>query len=113
MQSIIDKVLSNYKLTMNSKVSEITDALDYVSFILECEEYYNFVINDDEAVFFEEENLSLKEIEEFFLFLKNSQTTDFIHGLITNNINRLKSNREEYESYIVDCRDKKIKSLGL
>lgn len=113
MLSILNKILSLYKFNLDSKVSDITDTLDYIVFIIECEEYYNYVIKDDEAIFFEEENLSFQQIDDFFTFLKGGETTPFIHRLITKNINRLKENRPEYESYIIDCRDRKIKKLGL
>lgn len=113
MLNILNKILPEYNFGLDSRISDITDSWDYIAFIMECESYYSFEINDDEAIFFEEENLSFKQIEDFLLFLKNGSATPFIHTLITNNINRLKKNRPEYESYIVENRDSKIKKLGL
>ncbi len=113
MKDILDKILPEYNFGLDSRISDITLGWDYVAFIMECELHHGFEINDDEAIFFEEENLSFQEIEDFFLFLKNGSATPFVHALIANNINRLKKNRPEYESYIVESRDRKIRKLGL
>jgi acyl carrier protein len=84
---------TEYNLNLDSKPSDMTDGLDFVAFILDCEKYYNFEINDDEAIFIETENLT------------------FIYNLIVKNINELKSNRPDYEKYIINHRDNKLNDL--
>ena len=98
-------------LTLDSKVSDIHDGWDFLALIVDCERYYNFIIYDDEAMFFEEKNLSFLQIEDFFIFLRDGYATSFINKLIIDNINRLKSCRSEYESYIINNRDNKINDL--
>jgi hypothetical protein len=98
-------------LTLDSKPSDIHDGWDFVALIIECEKYYNFIIYDDEAMFFEEENLTFREIEDFFIFLRDGYATSSITKLIIDNINRLKSCRSEYEKYIINNRDNKINDI--
>ena len=98
-------------LNLDSKVSDMYDGWDFVALILECEKYYNFIIYDDEAMFIEEQDLSFLQIEDFFIFLRDGYATSFITQLIIDNINRLKSCRSEYESYIINNRDNKINDL--
>jgi hypothetical protein len=62
-------------------------------------------------MFIEEKNLSFLQIEDFFIFLRDGYATSFINKLIIDNINRLKSCRYEYESYIINNRDNKINDL--
>jgi hypothetical protein len=98
-------------LNLDSKISDMYDGWDFVALILECERYYNFIIYDEEAMFIEEKNLSFLQIEDFFIFLRDGYATSFINKLIIDNINRLKSCRSEYESYIINNRDNKINDL--
>ena len=98
-------------LTLDSKPSDMDDGWDFVALIIECEKYYNFIIYDDEAMFFEEENLTFREIEDFFIFLRDGYATSSITKLIIDNINRLKSCRSEYEKYIINNRDNKINDI--
>ena len=98
-------------LNLDSKVSDIHDGWDFIALILECEKYYNFIIYDDEAMFFEEKNLSFLQIEDFFIFLRDGYETSFITQLIIDNINWLKSHRPEYENHIINNRDNKINDL--
>ena len=73
-------------LTLDSKPSDIHDGWDFVALIIECEKYYNFIIYDDEAMFIEEENLTFREIEDFFIFLRDGYATSSITKLIIDNI---------------------------
>jgi hypothetical protein len=109
MIKILNEIQSD--LTLDSKVSDMYDVWDFVNLILECERYYNFIIYDDEAMFFEEKNLSFLQIEDFFIFLRDGYATSFITQLIIDNINRLKVNRTEYEKYVINNRDNKINDL--
>jgi hypothetical protein len=102
---------TEYNLNLDSKPSDMTDGLDFVAFILDCEKYYNFEINDDEAIFIETENLTFLQIEDFFIFLRDGYATPFIYNLIVKNINELKSNRPDYEKYIINHRDNKLNDL--
>jgi hypothetical protein len=109
MLSLLNEIQPD--LTLDSKPSDIRDGWDFVALIIECEKYYNFIIYDDEAMFFEEKNLSFLQIEDFFIFLRDGYATSFINKLIIDNINRLKSCRSEYESYIINNRNNKINDL--
>lgn len=99
MLSLLNEIQSD--LNLDSKVSDITDGWDFVALILECEKYYNFIIYDDEAMFFEEKNLSFLQIEDFFIFLRDGYATSSITKLIIDNINRLKSCRSSIVSFIL------------
>ena len=98
-------------LTLDSKVSDMYDGWDFVALMIECEKYYNFIIYDEEAMLFEEKDLSFLQIEDFFIFLRDGYATSFITKLIIDNINWLKKYRPEYENYIINNRDNKINDL--
>ena len=98
-------------LNLDSSPSDIKDAWDLIALILKCEEYYNFEINDSEAIFIETQNIKFGQIEDLFIFLRDGWATPFIHNLIINNINELKGNRPDYEIYIINQRDNKINDL--
>ncbi len=110
MLNILKEVLPDDNLDLDSRPLDL-NGFDFVTIIIKCEEYYNFEINDDEVIFIEKENITFGQIEDFFIFLRDGWTTPFIHNLIINNINELKSNRPNYEKYIIDQRDKKINDL--
>jgi hypothetical protein len=98
-------------LNLDSKVSDMYDGWDFVALILECEKYYNFIIYDDEAMLFEDKDLTFLQIEDFFIFLRDGYATSFISKLIIDNINWLRPFRSEYESYIINNRNNKINDL--
>lgn len=100
-----------YDLDLDSKISDIFDVYDFISFIMDCEIYYNLEIFDDEAEFIEVKDLSFLDIEDFFIFLRDGYTTDSIHKLIVDNIDWLSRIRPDYKWYITNCRDSKIDSL--
>lgn len=104
-------ILKEYNIDLDSKPSNLIDGWDFVSIIIQCENYYNFIIYDDEAMFFEEKDLTFRQIEDFFIFLRDGYATSFINKLIIDNLNRLKVNRTEYESYIINNRNNKINDL--
>ena len=101
----------SYNLVLDSHFSEFKDFWDSIYFILRCEEYYNLEIFDSEVIFIESKDLSFKEIEELFLFIRDGFISDFIHQLILNNINDLKSIRSLYSDYITNNREQIISSL--
>ena len=109
MLSLLNEIQSD--LTLDSKPSDIHDGWNFVALIIKCEEYYNFIIYDDEAMFIEEQDLSFLQIEDFFIFLRDGYATSFISKLIIDNINWLRPFRSEYESYIINNRDNKINDL--
>ena len=113
MIKILDSELNSngYDLILNSKVSEINDIYDFISFIMACEIYYNLELFDDEAEFIEVKDLSFLDIEDLFIFLRDGYTTDSIHKLIVNNIDWLSRIRPDYRWYIINNRDSKIDSL--
>ncbi len=111
MKSILESELFEYDLDLDSKLSEIDDVYDFINFIIKCEEYYNLVIFDDEAEFIEINDLTFLQIEDFFIFLRDGFATPFIHNLILNNINYLRTIRLEYDNYIVKNRDIKLNDL--
>ena len=79
MIKILDSEFFGCDFTLDSKISEISDVYEFICFILKCEEYYNLVIFDDEAIFIETNNLSFKDIEDFFIFLRDGYATESIH----------------------------------
>lgn len=110
MLNILKEVLPDDNLDLDSRPLDL-NGFDFVTIIIKCEEYYNFEINDDEAIFIEKENITFGQIEDFFIFLRDGWATPFIHNLIINNINELRVNRPNYEMYIINQRDKKINDL--
>lgn len=109
MLSLLNEIQSD--LTLDSKPSDIHDGWNFVALIIKCEEYYNFIIYDDEAMLFEDKDLTFLQIEDFFIFLRDGYATSFITKLIIDNINWLKSHRPEYENHIINNRDNKINDL--
>ena len=102
---------NGYDLILDSRVSEITDVFEFISFIMSCEIYYNLEIFDDEAEFIEVKDLSFLDIEDFFIFLRDGYATDSIHKLIVDNINWLSRIRPDYRWYLVNRRNDRIISL--
>lgn len=100
-----------YDLNLDSKISEINDVYDFISFIMSCETYYNLEIFDNEAEFIEVKDLSLLDIEDFFIFLRDGYATDSIHRLIVNNIDWLSGIRPDYRWYLANRRDDRINLL--
>ena len=111
MLKILKEVIPEDNLNLDSRPSDITDGWDFVTIILKCEEYYNYEINDSEAIFIETQNIKFGQIEDLFIFLRDGWATPFIHNLIINNINELKGNRPDYEKYVINQRDNKINDL--
>ena len=111
MIKILEEHLFDYDLNLDSKVSEINDIYDFISFIMECETYYNLEIFDNEAEFIEVKDLSFLDIEDFFIFLRDGYATESIHKLIINNIDWLSEIRPDYRWYITNNRDSKIDLL--
>jgi hypothetical protein len=111
MIKILDSEFFGCDFTLDSKISEISDVYEFISFILKCEEYYNLVIFDDEAMFIETNNLSFKDIEDFFIFLRDGYATGSIHNLIIKHIEELSLIRPDYRWYIANRRNDKIDSL--
>ena len=100
-----------YDLNLDSKISEIDDVVDFITFILSCETYYNIDIFDDEAEFIEVKDLSFLDIEDLFIFLRDGYATDSIHKLIFDNINWLNRIRPDYRWYLANSRNDKIDSI--
>lgn len=100
-----------YDLNLDSKISEITDIFEFISFIMACEIYYNIEIFDDEAEFIEVKDLSFLDIEDLFIFLRDGYATDSIHKLIFDNINWLSRIRPDYRWYLANRRNDKIDSI--
>ena len=111
MIKILEKNLFDYDLNLDSKVSEINDIYDFISFIMKCETYYNLEIFDAEAEFIEFKDLSFLDIEDFFIFLRDGYATDSIHKLIVNNIDWLNGIRPDYRWYLANLRDNRIDSI--
>ncbi len=110
MLSILNE-FSVYNLNLDCKLSDITDVYDFISFMLKCEEYYNFEIYDNEAIFLETQDITFLQIEDFFIFLRDGFATPFISKLIIDNLNELKQNRPDYEKHIINKRDNIINDL--
>ncbi len=102
---------SEYGLEMDSKISEIYDTFDLISFLLSCEEYYNLEIFDDEAMFIEYKDLSFIDIEDLFIFLRDGYATESIDRLISENIEELSAIRPDYRWHLIERRNSKIDSL--
>ena len=111
MIKILDSEFFGCDFTLDSKISEISDVYEFICFILKCEEYYNLVIFDDEAIFIETNNLSFKDIEDFFIFLRDGYATESIHNLIVKHIEELNLIRPDYRWYIANNRNNKIDSI--
>lgn len=102
---------NGHDLILDSRVSEINDIYDFISFIMACEIYYNIEIFDDEVEFIEVKDLSFLDIEDLFIFLRDGYATDSIHKLVVDNINWLSRIRPDYRWYIANNRNNKIYSL--
>ena len=102
---------NGYDLILDSRVSEISDVYDFISFIMACEIYYNLELFDDEAEFIEVKDLSFLDIEDLFIFLRDGYATDSIHKLIVDNIDWLSGIRPDYRWHIANRRNDKIDSL--
>lgn len=102
---------SEYGLEMDSKISEISDPFDMISFLISCEEYYNLEIFDDEAMFIEYKDLSFIDIEDLFIFLRDGYATESIDLLISENIEALSAIRPDYRWHLIERRNSKIDSL--
>ena len=100
-----------YDLNLDSNISEIDDVVDFITFMMDCETYYNLEIFDDEAEFIEIKDLSFLDIEDLFIFLRDGYATDSIHKLIVDNINWLSRIRPDYRWYLANSRNDKIDSL--
>lgn len=111
MIEILDKELQGYDLNLDSKISEIDDVVDFITFILSCEIYYNLDIFDDEAEFIEVKDLSFLDIEDLFIFLRDGYATDSIHKLIVDNIDWLSKIRPDYRWYLTNRRNDRIDLL--
>jgi hypothetical protein len=111
MIKILEEHLFDYDLNLDSKVSDIDDVYDFINFIINCEIYYNMEIFDDEAEFIEFNDLSLRNVEDFFIFLRDGYATESIHKLIIDNIDWLSRIRPDYRWYIINNRDSKIDLL--
>lgn len=111
MIKILEELLIGYDLNLYSKVSDIDDVFDFISFIMACETYYNLEIYDDEAEFIEFKDLSFLDIEDFFIFLRDGYATESIHKLIVDNIDWLSRIRPDYRWYITNKRNDKLNSL--
>ena len=105
MLSILNNILPEYGLGLESRISEITDGWDYIAFVIECEVHYGFELKDLEAMFFERQDFSFGELHEFMTFLKTGVDSPFVHATIAENISELKEIRSLYEDYIIDKRD--------
>lgn len=110
MQNLLNQ-LEEYNLNLDSKISDIKDGWDYINLIISCEEAYDFVLKDSEAMFFESKDFNFEELEEFIVFLKTGVTTQRTHNTILNNINELNDIRDIYMKYIIDNRNNKINDL--
>jgi hypothetical protein len=110
MQGLLNQ-LEGYNLDLDSKISDIKDGWDYIYLIISCEEAYDFVLNDSEAMFFESKDFSFSELDEFIVFLKTGVATQRTHNTVLDNINELNDIREIYMEYIIDNRDNKINDL--
>jgi len=111
MIEILDKELQGYDLNLDSKISEIYDVVDFITFILSCEIYYNLDIFDEEAEFIEVKDLSFLDIEDFFIFLRDGYATESIHKLIVDNIDWLNRIRPDYRWYMANRRNDRINLL--
>jgi hypothetical protein len=111
MIEILDKELQGYDLNLDSKISEIYDVVDFITFILSCEIYYNLDIFDEEAEFIEVKDLSFLDIEDFFIFLRDGYATESIHKLIVDNIDWLNRIRPDYRWYLANRRNDRINLL--
>jgi len=113
MIKLLDDKLNSkgYDFNSHSKISEITDVFEFISFIMACEIYYNLEIFDDEAEFIEVKDLSFLDIEDLFIFLRDGYATDSIHKLIVDNIDWLSRIRPDYRWYLVNHRDDRINSI--
>lgn len=113
MIKLLDDELNSkgYDFNSHSKISEITDVFEFISFIMACEIYYNLEIFDDEAEFIEVKDLSFLDIEDLFIFLRDGYATDSIHKLIVDNIDWLSRIRPDYRWYLANRRDNRINSI--
>jgi hypothetical protein len=113
MIKLLDDKLNSkgYDFNSHSKISEITDVFEFISFIMACEIYYNLEIFDDEAEFIEVKDLSFLDIEDLFIFLRDGYATDSIHKLIVDNIDWLSRIRPDYRRYLANRRDDRINSI--
>lgn len=104
MLSILNNILPEYGLGLESRISDISVGC-YIAFVIECEVHYGFELKDLEAMFFERQDFSFGELHEFMTFLKTGVDSPFVHATIAENISELKEIRSLYEDYIIDKRD--------
>jgi hypothetical protein len=106
MLRIISKDYSH--LHLDSHLSDLEDFYDFIYVITQCEELYDIQLFDSEAILLEKSDLSFRQLEDFIIFLKSGNFTDFIYSFIIENISDLKDIRE---CYLKTIRDSKIDSI--
>ncbi len=95
-------------LTIESKISAISDTLDFVYFIMQCEKTYDVVIHDNEADLFNQ--LRLLDLHDLILLIKGEgECTGTLSIWITTNFDIISKGRKGF----YDCytRDYKLKVL--
>jgi len=94
--------------TIESKINAIDDTLDFVYFIMQCENIYDIVIHDDEADLFNQ--LRLLDMHDLILLIKGEGgCTSILSKWINTNFDIISRGRKG----VYDCytRDYKLKTL--
>ena len=108
--SVIEKDMEEYWdiLTIDSKISAISDTMDFMYFIMQCEIKYEVVLHDNECDAFSQ--LRLIDLHDLILLLKGeAECTSPVSAWINKNFNSISKGRQGfYDPY---TRDSKLEIL--